>query len=203
MWPLPRPSVLPGPVQPVRGAALLPLLYLKHPGVHGSGTAHLDILNLYTVKPVYTISYPIYLLSRRRRPAESFPLSWPPLLYTRHCWHCLDSLPSLVREAIKKKADYLWISSVRGLTPPPPYFRKLWNPWGTFEFWSPKKGKNITSQKHPKWPYLKNLFKKSAQKCPKPSILNKKTLTLEAQKCASKVMDWVTPPPPLTEEFHN
>ena len=102
-----------------------------------------------------------------------------------------------LREAIGKKSRLVMEFFRKGSDPPPPYFRKLWNPWGTFEFWSPKKGKNITSQKHPKWPYLKNLFKKSAQKCPKPSILNKKTLTLEAQKCASKVMDWVKTPPPL------
>ena len=58
------------------------------------------------------------------------------------------------------------------------------------------------SEKHnfpktPKMAIFKYFFlKKSDKKCPKPSISNKKTLTLEAQKCASKVMDWVTPPPP-------
>ena len=38
-------------------------------------------------------------------------------------------------------------------------------------------------------------------KCPKVFktlyFKQKKTLTLEAQKCASKVMDWVKTPPPL------
>ena len=37
-----------------------------------------------------------------------------------------------VREAfIKKKAAFLWKSSIRGLTPPP-YFRELWNRCYTF-----------------------------------------------------------------------
>ena len=30
----------------------------------------------------------------------------------------------------------------KGPDPPPPsYFRKLWNPWGTIKFWSQKRGK--------------------------------------------------------------
>ena len=51
--------------------------------------------------------------------------------------HTLVDFPDTMvdlREA-KKKAYQFWNSSVRGLTPPPlPYFWKLWNPQGTFNF---------------------------------------------------------------------
>ena len=46
-----------------------------------------------------------------------------------------------VREAIKKKSRLPMDFFRKGSDPPPPYFRKLWNPWGIFEFWSPKRGK--------------------------------------------------------------
>ena len=50
---------------------------------------------------------------------------------------------------------------------PPPLFRKLWNPRGTFDFWSPKRGKKRNFPKNPKMAIFLINFN---EKCPIVSI---------------------------------
>ena len=65
------------------------------------------------------------------------------LLFDSHTVLAINKKSGLVMEFFRKRSD------------PPPYFRKLWKPWGTFDFWSPKKEK----QNFPKTPKMA-IFKK-------------------------------------------
>ena len=57
-----------------------------------------------------------------------------------------------------KKVPFLWIFSIRALTPPPPpYFQKLWNRWYTFDFGN-KKGEKQNLPKTPKMAIFKRTF---------------------------------------------
>ena len=62
-----------------------------------------------------------------------------------------------LREAIEKKKNGLPMDFFRKVSAPPPYFQKLWNPRGTFEFWSLKKGKTLLA-KNTQNGYIKEFF---------------------------------------------
>ena len=78
------------------------------------------------------------------------------------------------REALKPKKRLVMEFFCKGLTPPPHYFRKLWNPWGTFNFGHKKVEKTKFPQNTKNGHIYNKLFRKTAQKCPYPYILHKK-----------------------------
>ena len=84
----------------------------------------------------------------------------------------------------------------KGSDPPPPYFRKLWNPWGTFDFWSPKRGKTKLPKNTQNGHILNKLLGKVPKSVHNPLFNTQNSLTLEAQKCAPKLWIGSRPPPP-------
>ena len=68
-----------------------------------------------------------------------------------------------------------------------------------------EKGKNKSSEKHPKWPYLKQIVE---EKCPKVYITLYFTPQFQNFWGTKNVpqsygLSQAPPPPRLTEEFHN